>query len=299
MCVTICGRFLPDEGAVAGYGNRIRVKYTAKWGVQIAGMIFQTDSRTDIRLRTYICTYFLKYSSLSWNIFEKCFLKDVHHNLWENILHFTRKTLNATIFPRYLTKKSPCWGIHKENTMELKLENGRPADTTGRLEKEIRTYDFLDALQVPYQRIDHETLMTIEACKDVDKVLDAVICKNLFLCNRQETNFYLLLLPGDKKFKTKEVSSQLGVARLSFGNETYMEKFLDITPGSVSILGLMNDKENHVQLLIDEDLLKEPYIGCHPCINTSSLKINMKDMMEKIIPAMKHEPIFVKLGQEE
>ena len=162
--------------------------------------------------------------------------------------------------------------------MELKLENGRPADTTGRLEKEIRTYDFLDALQVPYQRIDHETLMTIEACKDVDKVLDAVICKNLFLCNRQETNFYLLL---------------------SFGNETYMEKFLDITPGSVSILGLMNDKENHVQLLIDEDLLKEPYIGCHPCINTSSLKINMKDMMEKIIPAMKHEPIFVKLGQEE
>ena len=139
--------------------------------------------------------------------------------------------------------------------MELKLENGRPADTTGRLEKEIRTYDFLDALQVPYQRIDHETLMTIEACKDVDKVLDAVICKNLFLCNRQKTNFYLLLLPGDKKFKTKEVSSQLGVARLSFGNETYMEKFLDITPGSVSVLGLMNDKENRVQLLIDETSL--------------------------------------------
>ena len=158
---------------------------------------------------------------------------------------------------------------------------------------------FLKERGIVYQRIDHETLMTIEACKDVDKVLDAVICKNLFLCNRQETNFYLLLLPGDKKFKTKEVSSQLGVARLSFGNETYMEKFLDITPGSVSILGLMNDKENHVQLLIDEDLLKEPYIGCHPCINTSSLKINMKDMMEKIIPAMKHEPIFVKLGQEE
>ena len=210
-----------------------------------------------------------------------------------------KKNSQCYNIPQIFDKKRPCGGIHKENTMELKLENGRPADTTGRLEKEIRTYDFLDALQVPYQRIDHETLMTIEACKDVDKVLDAVICKNLFLCNRQETNFYLLLLPGDKKFKTKEVSSQLGVARLSFGNETYMEKFLDITPGSVSILGLMNDKENYVQLLIDEDLLKEPYIGCHPCINTSSLKINMKDMMEKIIPAMKHEPIFVKLGQEE
>ena len=177
----------------------------------------------------------------------------------------------------------------------MELLNGRPSDPSGRLEKEIRVYDFLDSLGITYQRVDHEALMTIEACKDVDQILDATICKNLFLCNRQETAFYLLLLPGDKKFKTKEVSSQLGVARLSFANETYMEKFLDITPGSVSVLGLMNDKENHVQLLIDEDLLKEPYIGCHPCINTSSLKIEMKDMIEKIIPAMKHEPVFVKL----
>ena len=155
--------------------------------------------------------------------------------------------------------------------MELTLETGRPSDTTGRLEKEIRVYDFLDSLNIPYQRVDHEALMTIEACKDVDKILDAVICKNLFLCNRQETNFYLLLLPGDKKFKTKEVSSQLGVARLSFGNETYMEKYLDITPGSVSVLGLMNDKEHHVQLLIDEDLLKEPYIGCPEALKDSCL----------------------------
>ena len=179
------------------------------------------------------------------------------------------------------------------------LYTGRPADCTDRLAKEVRTYDLLDKLAIPYSRMDHTATATMEDCHDIDTRLDIAICKNLFLCNRQETNFYLLLLPGDKKFKTKEVSSQLGVARLSFGNETYMEKFLDITPGSVSILGLMNDKENHVQLLIDEDLLKEPYIGCHPCINTSSLKINMKDMMEKIIPAMKHEPIFVKLGQEE
>lgn len=177
----------------------------------------------------------------------------------------------------------------------MELLNGRPSDPSGRLEKEIRVYDFLDSLGITYQRVDHEALMTIDACKDVDQILDATICKNLFLCNRQETAFYLLLLPGDKKFKTKEVSSQLGVARLSFANETYMEKFLDITPGSVSVLGLMNDKENHVQLLIDEDLLKEPYIGCHPCINTSSLKIEMKDLMEKIIPAMDHKPIFVKL----
>ena len=181
--------------------------------------------------------------------------------------------------------------------MELTLETGRPSDTTGRLEKEIRVYDFLDSLNIPYQRVDHEALMTIEACKDVDKILDAVICKNLFLCNRQETNFYLLLLPGDKKFKTKEVSSQLGVARLSFGNETYMEKYLDITPGSVSVLGLMNDKEHQVQLLVDEDVLNAEYVGCHPCVNTSSLRLKTSDIFNTFLKEVSHDYITVVLSE--
>lgn len=140
--------------------------------------------------------------------------------------------------------------------------------------------------------------MTIDACQEIDVVLNAAICKNLFLCNRQETQFYLLMLPGEKKFKTKEVSAQIGSARLSFAKDIYMEEFLDITPGSVSVLGLMNDKENRVQLLMDEDLLKEPYIGCHPCINTSSLRLRTEDLINKILPAMKHTPVFVKLGAE-
>ena len=146
----------------------------------------------------------------------------------------------------------------------MELVNGRPESAAGRLEKELHTYDFLDSLGVSYQRIDHEAAMTIDACQEIDVVLNAAICKNLFLCNRQETQFYLLMLPGEKKFKTKEVSAQIGSARLSFAKDIYMEEFLDITPGSVSVLGLMNDKENRVQLLMDEDLLKEPYIGCHP-----------------------------------
>lgn len=74
-----------------------------------------------------------------------------------------------------------------------------------------------------------------------------------------------------------------------------MEKYLDITPGSVSVLGLMNDHEKKVQLLIDEDVLKDPYFGCHPCINTSSLKFTTKDFIEKIIPALEHEPVIVNL----
>ena len=177
----------------------------------------------------------------------------------------------------------------------MMLESGRPQNTDGRLDKEIRTYDLLDSLGVSYQRIDHPAAMTMEECEDIDRILDATICKNLFLCNRQETAFYLLMIPGNKTFKTKNISAQIGSARLSFGKPEFMEQFLDITPGSVSVMGLMNDKEKRVQLLIDEDILKGEYIGCHPCINTSSLRIKTKDMAEKIIPAMKHEPIIVKL----
>lgn len=181
----------------------------------------------------------------------------------------------------------------EENYMEL--VNGRPTDTQGRLNKEIRVYDFLDSLGVVYQRIDHEAAMTMEACEEIDRTLEATICKNLLLCNRQETQFYLLMLPGDKVFKTKNLSAQIGSSRLSFAKAEYMEKYLDITPGSLSVLGLMNDKDRMVRLLIDEDVLTGEYIGCHPCINTSSLRLRTKDLVEKIIPAMEHEPTIVKL----
>ena len=179
--------------------------------------------------------------------------------------------------------------------MTLVLQKGRPADTTGRLDKEIRTYDLLDSLGVEYDRVDHAPAMTMEDCKEVDEILKSMVCKNLFLCNRQETDFYLLLMPGDKPFKTKDLSAQIHSARLSFAKPEYMEKYLDITPGSVSVLGLMNDSEKKVQLLIDEDVMKEPYFGCHPCINTSSLKFTTEDLMQKIIPALEHEPVTVTL----
>lgn len=145
------------------------------------------------------------------------------------------------------------------------------------------------------REFDHEAAMTMEACEEIDRMLEATICKNLLLCNRQETRFYLLMLPGDKVFKTKDLSAQIGSSRLSFAKEEYMEQYLDITPGSLSVLGLMNDKDRMVRLLIDEDVLTGEYIGCHPCINTSSLRLRTKDLVEKIIPAMEHEPIIVKL----
>ena len=179
----------------------------------------------------------------------------------------------------------------------MELMNGRPETNEGRLPKEIRCYDLLDSLNVPYQRIDHEEANTMEACAAIDEALKATICKNLLLCNRQCTTFYLLMIPGGKHFKTSVFSKLIGSSRLSFADPKYMEEFLDITPGSVSVLGLMNDKENRVQLVIDEDVRRGEFFGCHPCINTSSLRIATKDLMEKIIPAMHHEPIFVELPE--
>ena len=175
----------------------------------------------------------------------------------------------------------------------MELQNGRPVDCTGRLEKEIRCYDLLDNLGIDYQRIDHEPANTMEACMAIDEALQSTICKNLLLCNRQQTDFYLLMIVGDKVFKTSQLSKQIGSSRLSFAGAEHMEALLDITPGSVSVLGLMNDKQNKVQLLIDEDVLKGESFGCHPCINTSSLKIKASDLLEKIIPAMGHEPRIV------
>ena len=179
--------------------------------------------------------------------------------------------------------------------MALELQKGRPADTTGRLDKEIRTYDLLDRLGVEYDRVDHAPAMTMEDCKEVDEILEAMVCKNLFLCNRQETAFCLLMIPDTKVFHTKDLSAQIGSARLSFAKPEYMEKFLDITPGSVSVFGLMNDTEHQVKLLIDEEVLDSEYFGCHPCINTSSLRMRTVDLIEKVLPAMEHDFVKVKL----
>ena len=168
----------------------------------------------------------------------------------------------------------------------------------GRLLKEMAVYELLEKLEISYQRVDHEAAATVDDCQGVDEALGIHICKNLFLCNRQKTDFYLLMMPGLKKFKTKELSAQLGVARLSFAEADYMEEFLNITPGSVSVLGLMNDKEHRVRLLIDRDLLQDEYVGCHPCVNTSSLKLRMQDILEKFLPCVGHAYTAVELAGE-
>lgn len=166
-----------------------------------------------------------------------------------------------------------------------------------RLSKEQRCYEKLDELGIEYARVDHEHADTIDACHEIEGTLGAKICKNLFLTNRQQTEFYLLLMPGDKPFKTKLLSKQIGTARLSFASSEHMEQYLDITPGSVSVLGLMNDG-GKVHLVIDKDLLNDEFIGCHPCINTSTLRIKTVDIIEKFLPKVGHEYALVELPWE-
>ena len=176
------------------------------------------------------------------------------------------------------------------------LFNGRPSEP--RSEREDRCYDLLDSLSVEFFRVDHEHADTIPDCELVEDLLGCRICKNLFLTNRQQTDFYLLIMPGEKPFKTKLLSKQIGTARLSFGTPEQMELYLDTAPGSASVLGLMNDKENVVCLLVDKDLLKEPFFGCHPCRNTSSLRFRTDDLFNIILPAVYHDPTFVELPWE-
>lgn len=171
----------------------------------------------------------------------------------------------------------------------MNICKGRPDNCDGRLDKEIRAYDLLDKLEIDYYRIDHSPAGKMEACKEIDRQLGIVICKNLFLCNRQKTRFYLLMMPADKSFRTSIFSKLVGSSRLSFGTPEDMARLLDVTPGSVSILGLMNDKDFQVELYIDKDVLVPDYIGCHPCINTSSIRIKTSDITDIFLPAIRHK----------
>ena len=175
-----------------------------------------------------------------------------------------------------------------------------PENISQRTEMEQKSFRLLEDLSVSYLYTDHEPALTMEDCSLIDATLGVSMCKNLVLCNRQKTNYYLLLMPGEKQFKTKELSSQINSARLSFASGEAMEELLGTPPGSASVLGLLKDTGNAVQLLIDEDLLKEEYFGCHPCKNTSSIRFSTKDLLEKVLPRMAHDYIVVTLkGVEE
>jgi len=175
----------------------------------------------------------------------------------------------------------------------LEVFHGRPTDEKGRIESEIATYDFLDNLNIEYDRVDHEAAMSDDVYALMGSSLSSTACKNLFLVNRQESDFYLLMMPRHKDFRTRFLKEQLGLAHLSFAKEELMVKYLGVHPGSVSIMCLMKDKDNKVQLIIDRDVFSGDTVRFHPCINTSSIRVSTKDFSERIIPALNHEPVFI------
>ena len=180
----------------------------------------------------------------------------------------------------------------------MTIETGRPADCSGRPEKECAVYDLLERLDIPFTRADHPAAFTMEECEAVSQALHTPICKNLFLCNRQKTAFYLLLLPASTPFRTKEITAQLGCARLSFAGEEQLASLLHLTPGSATIFGLQYDTENRVQLVVDRDLLDEAYFGCHPCINTSTIRLKTSDVFDRLTHALHHDYTLVTLKGE-
>ena len=171
--------------------------------------------------------------------------------------------------------------------MMIKTAKGRPEEKRTYAEETV--YDFLDSLEINYERADHEAAQTMEDCRIIGEYLGVNICKNLFLCNRQKTRFYLLLMPGNKEFRTKNLSAQINSSRLSFADAAAMLEMIGTQPGSASIMSLIFDKENRVSLLIDKDVLSKE------CMNTTSLKISMRDLEQTIVPALSHEPTIVEL----
>lgn len=179
---------------------------------------------------------------------------------------------------------------------------GRPDPSNGpseRIAQELACYDLLDSLGIAFTRVDHAHADTIEDCHAVEAVLGWPVCKNLFLCNRQKTQYYLLMMEGDKVFKTKDLSKQLGVSRLSFAGPEDMQQLLGVQPGSVTVLGLMHDREKQVQLVMDRPIYEASAVACHPCISTSTLCFSRQDLLERLLPALGHDPIVVELPDPE
>lgn len=178
-----------------------------------------------------------------------------------------------------------------------RLYSGRPLDEVC-TETETKVYDFLDGLNIRYKTLKHPSAFTIEECHKVRDAVNAPVFKNLFLTNKQQTKFYLLVLPGEKIFKTKYLSSQINSARLSFAGEELMMKYLGVSPGSVTPMGLINDSDKEVIVLLDKDIQQNPVFACHPCINSASVVLSLSDLTDRIIPATGHDINWVSLPWE-
>lgn len=170
---------------------------------------------------------------------------------------------------------------------------GRPQETREPVEQRI--YDLLDALQIPYQRVDHDPAYDMDACAGISQVLGVHICKNLLLTPRNRSTFYLLAMPEDLPFRTADFSKIIGSSRLSFATGEDLQALLGVQPGSASVLGLMNDTEHRVTLALERRVAEAEWFGCHPCRNTSSLRLKTADLLHVFLPHIGVTPVIVDL----
>ena len=181
-----------------------------------------------------------------------------------------------------------------DKMMTLRTAAPAPGEVT---ESEAAVFRFLNSLGIEYGWLFHEAKGSSHYGNEIYDVLEVPLPKNLFLVNRKGKH-YMLMLHAEKNFVSKKVAHMVGSSRMSFGSPEKLAELMNTVPGSVSPLELLFDTENQVQLLIDSDLLKAPYVTMHAVNNTLTMRIRTEDFMDKVLPGLHHEPIVIEIEGE-
>lgn len=162
-------------------------------------------------------------------------------------------------------------------------------------ELQEKVYQTLAQLQIPYERVDTDEVITMEDCIAVNERLDMKMVKTLFLCNRQQTKFYLFITPGDKPFRSKDFAGALGVSRVSFAPAELMETMLGTKIGAATIFSSLLDTDGEVRIVFDQEVLSEEYYGCSDGTTTGYMKIRTEDISGKFLKFTKHIPAVIEV----
>ena len=160
-------------------------------------------------------------------------------------------------------------------------------------ETQRKVYAVLERLGIPVERIDNDPAVTMEDCEAVDAALGVPTVKTLLLCNRQQTMFYLYVMPGDKPFSTKDFGAALQISRVSFAPAEKLREFLGTEVGATTPLSLVADPDKRVRLIIDKAAVAPEAIGFPDGTTTCYMRMRTTDLLGLFIPAAGHEPTFI------
>lgn len=161
-------------------------------------------------------------------------------------------------------------------------------------ESEQKVLRRLDELKVPYEYHQHHAVHTIDECLELPYAeADVTFCKNILLCNRQKTQFYLYVTVPKKPYRTADVSKLLGVSRLSFAPDEALPELLQLYSGSLTPLALWLNPDSGVQLVLDREIRQPGRIAFHPAVNTATVIFRQEDFFDRVVPALPGTPIFL------